>query len=56
MIMTWISMYLLTTPIACARSGLVHTMANIRHYEYGTRDIASFSTSVLRDNFENNLI
>ena len=51
-------MYRLATPIACAMSGLVHIMTNIKlptADAYGTRDIAILSASLLGDILEDNL-
>jgi hypothetical protein len=51
-------MYQLTAPTACAMSGLVHIMANIKLLTtdaYDTRDISILSASLLGDILENNL-
>ncbi|KAL9388103.1 hypothetical protein Peur_018867 [Populus x canadensis] len=52
------AMYRLTAPTACAMSGLVHIMANIKlptADAYGTRDISILSASLLGDILEDNL-
>ena len=52
------AMYRLTAPIACAMSGLVHIIANIKLSTadaYGTRDISFFSALLLGHILEDNL-
>ena len=52
------AIYLLTAPTACAMSGLVQTMANIKlptADAYGTRDISILSASLLGLILEDNL-
>ena len=52
------AMYRLTAPTACAMSGLVHIIKNIKLPTvdaYSTRDISFLSTSLLGHILENNL-
>ena len=52
------AMYRLATPTACAMSGFVHIMANIKlptADAYSTRDISILSASLLGDILEDNL-
>jgi len=52
------AMYQLTAPTACAMSGLVHIMENIKLSTadaYGNRDISIISASLLEDILEDNL-